>query len=326
MKKMEIKERIEMKKGYPVIAFPEYLLHLNGVERIGYFVEGNLWMPFVVRKKLFLKWIQLYCEVYNATSAEEEKAFLNNSINLAKEKLGVSHVVSVNTALFRSHPDGADYCKWGSYKVDLSKTEEELFSGLHSKHRNVIRKAEQEGTQVFHGKEYAEDVVALMNDTYGRQGSKYTFGKIYINNINKLGDHADWWVVKDKEGNPQGSAVFLWNEGASCYYMHGGSASHTSTGAMNYLIWKAMLTMKERGVKCFDFVGARLTTTPGSKLEGIQRFKSRFGSTLDQGYMFRYVCSKSYYCIFQIIFWLFGKIYHVRTTDIIQEEREKGNC
>ena len=230
---MEIVDRIEMKDGYPIIAFPEYLLNLNGVDRVGYFVEGNLWMPFVIRKKLFLKWVQLYCEVYNAKTPEEEKAFLNKCMDLAKKKLAISHVVSVNTALFMSYPEGADFCKWGSYKVNLEKTEEVLFSGLHSKHRNVIRKAEQEGTQVFYGKEYAEEAVSLMNDTYGRQGSKYRFGVQYIKNIDELGENADWWVVKDKNGIPQGSAVFLWNRGSSCYYMHGGSAAHTTTGAMN---------------------------------------------------------------------------------------------
>lgn len=322
---MEIKESIDVVEGMPVLAFPSYLNSLNGVERIGYFVEGKACLPFVVRKKHFLKWVELYCPVVGIDTPQEEKIFLNESIKVAKESLDVSHIISTNTVVFSYYPDDAEYCKWGSYIVDLTQDEEVLFKSLHSKHRNVIRKAESNGLITCSGKEFALDVIALMNETSARQGSKYAFDNSFVDKLNQLGDNVDWWIVKDSEGNIHGSAIFLWSKGSSCYYLHGGSSSHTSSGAMNYLIWKAMLSMKARGVIDFDFVGARLTTVPGSKLEGIQRFKSRFGSVMKVGYMFRVICNPPKYALHRFVLFVFKKLNHIKSKDTITEERLKGN-
>ena len=180
---MEIKDQIKIKEGMSVLAYPEYLNSLNGVERFGYFVDGNISLPFVVRKKLFLKWIQLHSPIVGTISIEDEKQFLNDCINTAKNQLSVSHIESTNTVLFNCYPDNSLFCKWGSYIVDLKKSEEDLFKSLHSKHRNVIRKAESNGLIVLHGKEYAKEVVALMNDTTARQGGSYRFGDNYINKL-----------------------------------------------------------------------------------------------------------------------------------------------
>ena len=95
--------------------------------------------------------------------------------------------------------------------------------------------------------------------------------------------------------------------------------------ALDFKLLKSMLTMKERGVTCFDFMGARLTTEPGSKLEGIQRFKSRFGSSLEEGYMFRFIVNKRRYWIYKNALKLFYWRYGGEFKDIIEVERAKGN-
>ena len=56
---------------------------------------------------------------------------------------------------------------------------------------------------------------------------------------------------------------------------------------MNLLHWEAIKYFKEKGIKRYDFVGARISPEKGSKLEGIQRFKSRFGPTLKRGYLWK---------------------------------------
>ena len=322
---IKIVDQIKWKDSYSVLAKTEYLRSSANVVKYGYFVDDELVLPFVIKKKSIFSWMQLVTEVMGADDGNSADNFLEECIKLGGNIFGISHVVTVNTALFKNYPQGSVYCKWGSYKVDLSLTEEELFSNLHSKHRNVIRKAESLGSKVDCGREYANDAVALMNDTYNRQAGKHGIDSTFVNRMTKLGKNVDWWVVKDSEGNLQGSAIFVWSTGASCYYMHGGSSAHTSPGAMNYLIWKAMLEMKRRGVKIFDFVGARLTTEPGSKLEGIQRFKSRFGSTLNDGYMFRYVYRPFKYWLYTQAMKTYAHIHHEHYSDIIMEERKKGN-
>ena len=85
--------------------------------------------------------------------------------------------------------------------------------------------------------------------------------------------------------------------------------------------------MKERGVMKYDFVGARVNPEPGSKLEGIQRFKSRFGGEMKVGYMWRYVNRPIRYKLYSLLLNMYMKyVRHDNTfSDIIKEERSKGN-
>lgn len=314
-------------KLLPVIGKKEYLKSFAGVYTCGYVVDDKLVLPFVVRKRLFFKWVELVCPLINCHSTEKENEFLNRAIKLLEKEYGISHVLTTNTVLFQSYPEDSLFCKFGTYKVDLSFTEDELFAKVHSKHRNVIRKAEKDGITVHYGKEYARDVIQLMNDTYGRQGKVSNLSDEFIESLNKLGNDVSYWVAKDADGVLQGSAIFLWSTDNSCYYLHGGSAPQTKPGAMNLLIWKAMLYMKEQGVKYFDFVGARVTTEPGSKLEGIQRFKSRFGADMEIGYMWRLVVSPLKYNLYRFILLSYMRLVKgdKSSFDTIAEERAKGN-
>ena len=323
MKSVEEIKDIEL---YPVIAQKEYLQSFNGVARTGYFVEGDCFLPFVIRKKSIFRWIQLDNVVYGCNSEKETKDFLDKVVEYVKHNMLVSHMVSTNTAIFESYPSSSIYCKFGTYIADLSQTEEELFQNIHSKHRNVIRKAQSDGIVIEHGQDKAVDAINLINDTFSRQHKVSGSGLSMIKKMEPLGEKADYWIARDSDGYLQGSAVLLWNKGNSCYYMHGGSASHTKSGSMNLLMWEAMKCMKKRDVKLFDFVGARLTTEPGSKLEGIQRFKSRFGATMKEGYMFRVVTNKPFYILYQLAFNLVFFVLTRKTpNDVIKEERKKGN-
>jgi lipid II:glycine glycyltransferase (peptidoglycan interpeptide bridge formation enzyme) len=48
-------------------------------------------------------------------------------------------------------------------------------------------------------------------------------------------------------------------------------------GSSNLLQWEIIKKLKSLGVREYDFVGGRVEVPKGSKLEGIQRFKQRFG-------------------------------------------------
>lgn len=323
---MNVVKKINGIEKYPVLYSPAYLQSHNGVCDYGYFVENGIVLPFSVRKKTIFKWIQLDSDFFGDISKEAKTQFLDEMVRYVKANMKVSHILSTNTAIFDVHPTDSLYCKFGTYLVDLSQNEEDLFKNLHSKHRNVVRKAQTDGISVEHGQDQASNAVKLMKDTFDRQNKVSSFGPSLIRQMEPLGDMVDYWVAKDSEGNLQGSAILLWNKGNSCYYMHGGSVAHTKPGAMNLLMWEAMKCMKERGVKWFDFVGARITTESGSKLEGIQRFKSRFGATMKIGYMFRIVVNKPYYWLYNLavnVAYLF--LVHKMPTDMIKEERGKGN-
>ena len=323
---MDIVKEIEGIEKYPVLFSPAFLQSHNGVCDYGYFIENNIVLPYTIRKKSMFKWIQLDSDFCREINKTEKKQFLDNMVEYVKKNIKVSHILTTNTAIFDVYPTDSFYCKFGTYLVNLTQSEDDLFKGLHSKHRNVVRKAQTDGIIVEHGPEQASNAIMLMQDTFDRQNKVSGLGLALIKQMEPLGDMVDYWVAKDSEGNLQGSAILLWNKGNTCYYMHGGSAAHTKPGAMNLLMWESMKCMKERGVKWFDFVGARVTTEAGSKLEGIQRFKSRFGATMKVGYMFRVVINKPYYMLYKLaVNGVFLALTRTIPRDIIREERLKGN-
>lgn len=323
---IQIQKHLPNPQLYPVVASEEYLSTVNGVVQKGYFTEGEKILPFVLRKRACFKWIQLDCIPYGCKTPEEEQQFLDNVVKYIRANMAVCYITTTNTAIFNTHPTDAYYCKFGTYEVDLTLTEDELFANLHSKHRNVVKKAQTLGLIVEHGYQCAEAAIEIMMETFGRQNKISGISYGLIEKMKPLGEYADYWIVKTPEGEVQGSAIFYWSPGQTCYYMHGGSAAHTSAGAMNLLMWEAMKEMKARGVRIFDFVGARVTTESGSKLEGIQRFKSRFGATMRVGYLFRVVTKKFEYFVYDSLIKLYFLLKeHKIPVDGITEERKKGN-
>lgn len=323
---IEVKKQIDKVENYSIYASPAFLKGHSKVVEYGYIVEDDIVLPYFIRKSAWFKTMSFPVEILGEKDVDKQKSFLNRLPAFIKQNFDVVKVVTENTAVFSTYPDASLHCKFGSYIIDLEKSEDELFSSVHSKHRNVIRKAQKDGILIKHGKDYQKQVIELMNDTFSRQGLSATMDENYLKCLDELSEQVEYWISEDSNGNIQGSAIFLWNKGNSCYYLHGGSAPRTATGAMNLLIWEAMLYMKEKGVRFFDFVGARVSPEPGSKLEGIQRFKERFGSTLKVGHAFSLVINKNKDWLINIMVSVKYKIRGERLPKgIIKEEIEKGN-
>lgn len=323
---MEIVKKIDNIVKYSIYANPSFLSSFKDQIDIGYLVENKVILPFVIIKNKFLKTLYFPVEILGENDLEKQQEFIDKIPVFAKKHFKVTLIRTGNTAVFDCYPQNAKYCAFGSYIIDLSQSEEQLFSALHSKHRNVIRKAQKDGVLIKHGKEYQKDVINLMKETYARQGLSRSMDDNFLSRINHLGENVSYWISLDAQGVLQGSAIFLWNKNNSCYYLHGGSAQHTATGAMNLLIWEAMVYMKREGVRFFDFVGARVNPEPGSKLEGIQRFKERFGSTLKVGYAFELIINKPQYELYKFLLKIKCFIKRTKyTKSIVEQEIERGN-
>lgn len=304
----------------PAISLPA-ILKFQG-DDYGYFVIDNMMvLPFIIHIRLGVKTVELRSSIINCKSLKEEINFIDQLITFIKENKYCDILKCSNTAIFNHVPKKSVYSKFGTYIVDLTLTEEDLFKNVHSKHRNVIRKAEKDGIIVEESVSFYHDCVLLIQSTLERQNmivpkkSSYDF-------LLSLGEYAEYWIAKDCEGNIQGCAVLLWTPNSNCYYLYGGSAPDAHNGAMNLLIWRAMLSMKEKGVIFFDFVGARLRPLPGSKQEGIQRFKSRFGGTMRTGYIFKLPINiiKYYFLNLSLRIYYFLKYRHVYPGDMIEQE------
>lgn len=323
--KMKILKQIDNNK-MSVLGYENYISQIDGVVSYGYVCSDDLTLPYMVKKRGFFKFVQLPSKIEGGNGDNTGKRqFIEDAVKELCRRENPDAILTLNTAICSVHPEKAEYCKFGSYIIDLQKTEDEIFAEIHSKHRNVIRKAEKDGLTVHSGVQYADVCYEQIIDTYKRQ-NRVSYTKEHFEKLKKLGENVDFWVVKNGD-DIQGCAVLLWSKGFSSFYLHGGSCSHPHGGAMNLLHWEAIKKMKERGVLKYDFVGARVNPEPGSKLEGIQRFKSRFGGEMKVGYMWRYVNRPLRYKLYMLMFNLYLKyVKHDNTfSDIIKEERAKGN-
>ena len=135
----------EFKHLLPVIALPEYFYSLD-ISDFGYFFEAGYILPFYIKKRVIFKFMTFTSGVLGFSESIPENIFLENLILYIKKKLDIDFItIPHTTALFNSYPQNAFTCNFGTYIIDLSLPENELFVNLHSKHRNVIKKAERDG-------------------------------------------------------------------------------------------------------------------------------------------------------------------------------------
>lgn len=310
----------------PIYASPCYLQTVGSEYGwVGGYLNGELHVviPYVIRKKLIFKFATFQTAtipISEHVSVDEEREFLNGCVTRLGE-IGVDFCAQPPThAIFRVYPDKAIAAPFGSYIVNLLRSEDELWSGIHSKHRNVILNARKKGVEIrFGANQELPLVYEILEKTMLRSNMAFVSRASFESMITSLGESVEV-VIAYCDGTPMGCAVFPFGQHGA-YYQYGGSIDSPVLGSMNLLHWEAMKYFKLKGVKVYDFVGARIKPEPGSKLEGIQRFKSRFGATMNTGYLWKKPLSYKYY----LYDFLIKLKTHGRGDIIDQESFEKHN-
>ena len=276
-----------------------------------------------VRKELFLKAALLECEpyLYNSEICEDEKSFLDEAMRTLK-KTGVQWTITTNTARFQAYPNRARTILSGNHIIDLSLSEEELWARVHSKHRNSIRRGEKaEMLLDIGGVELVERYTPLANETYARSGQSETPASYYRAVIEGL-DGQSLIMLLSKEGELQAGGMFLYSD-AAAYYLHGASIGRPEPGSTNFLLWRTIMLMKEKGVKEFSFVGYHVGAEEGSKLDGIQKFKERFGGRLESCYSFKFIQSRAFYGLYCLAMRIRSKKPFKKYQDAIDEQLDR---
>jgi hypothetical protein len=173
--------------------------------------------------------------------------------------------------------------EYGSHILNLLKSEEELWRGVHGKHRNVIRKAERDSIIV----EESEDVKAyhtLSAETYKRSNGRGPSYKGLQAAYDCLGPTGMCRLFTIKKDGNLISGAFMLVFGSRVTYWHGATCESPPTGASNLLQWEMIKKFKSEGYEWYDFGGASLNTDPESKSRGINRFKEQFGGSLEKFY------------------------------------------
>lgn len=167
---------------------------------------------------------------------------------------------------------------FGTYALDLTQSEADLWQGVHGKHRNMIRRAEREGVVV----ENRLDLTLfhdLLLQTYGRGGKTPGYSLAYLESLQRhLGENL---VMAGAYKAGELMAGLLVPFGCQRgYYLHGATRPGGTPGASNLLHWQVMRQLRHKGVGVYDLGGARLQTDD-PRLRGIFQFKQRFGGVYE---------------------------------------------
>jgi len=156
-----------------------------------------------------------------------------------------------------------------TYVIDLTQTEEELWSALRENIRRESRKARKQLTV-----ETTSDVEAcikLIGKTYARQGNPNPFDSPPMRRLDEAcarRNRREILVARDESGALHAALYLVWDSKVTYYLAGGADPELRTSGAHSLLLWEAIIRSKARSVE-FDMTG--------SMVESIERFFRAFG-------------------------------------------------
>jgi hypothetical protein len=158
--------------------------------------------------------------------------------------------------------------------LNLEKSEEDLWSNIHQKTRNQIRKAQKSGVQIIKdGSVYLAEYYEMVKETLGSEGVSVLPLRFYEEVLNVLEPKkmAKLFIATHK-GKAISGAIFLFYKD-TVYYWHGASfREYLSVSPNNLIQWELIKHSQQEGYKKYD-----LLSIEPDRLPGIANFKMRFG-------------------------------------------------
>lgn len=180
--------------------------------------------------------------------------------------------------------------------INLDQTTEEVWKNeIHTKNRNVIRKAEKCGCTFvvdddFH---YLEDFERLYYQTMDKlsASSFYYFPESYYDNLRKGVTNSFLGCVKDAEGQVISAAIFMYSDNYGHYHLSGSDKQKLALSPNNLMLWGAACELQRRGVKLFHLGGG----TNGDENNPLYLFKRRFSRETCQFHLGKLIFNQEAY-------------------------------
>lgn len=171
--------------------------------------------------------------------------------------------------------------------IDLGKTvsmdltsEEVIWKNIHSKNRNMIRKAEKNGIVIKHGQglKLFDDFIKIYNATMDKDNAEpyYYFKPEFYKSIHEdLKDNYEmFWAEYD--GKIIAMSIMIFANGRLNYHLSGSDLQYRNLAPSNLLLYKAAMWGMEKGMKTFHLGGG-----VGSKEDNLYKFKIAFNRFSD---------------------------------------------
>ena len=157
--------------------------------------------------------------------------------------------------------------------MDLSKGDEELFAAMRKKTRQYIHKAERAGVVT----EESRDIDRFMRvlSAVGQRDRFAIRSREYFETLlSVFGDRA--LLMFARLGDQDAGAMLLVRIADRAWELYGGwSGAHAEARPFYLLKWRAMLRMRQLGVRRYDMYG--LADSADDPLAGVENFKLGYG-------------------------------------------------
>lgn len=187
------------------------------------------------------------------------------------------HPVLANSVMMKDVSEVIDLGK--TIALDLSSPDV-IWENMTSKNRNMIRKAEKNGVEIFHGRDIAlfKDFICIYNATMDKDNAAdyYYFNDDFYRSIHEdLYDNYElFYAIYD--GKIIAMSIILFANDQMHYHLSGSMIEYRNMAPTNLLLYKAALWGCERGFKTFHLGGG-----VGSGEDNLYRFKSAFNRNSD---------------------------------------------
>ncbi len=181
--------------------------------------------------------------------------------------------------------------------IDLSLSEEDIWMNeIHTKNRNVIKKAIKNGLQfiVDENYNYYDQFIELYNSTMDKlQADKfYYFPPLYYNQLKNNIKNSFLGIVK-KEDEILSAAIFFYSGPYGHYHLSGSNKKYLSFSPNNLMLYEAAKELKQRGVLLFHLGGG----ISSDENDSLFCFKSRFSKSTYQFALGKLIFKPTHYNI-----------------------------
>lgn len=246
----------------------------------GYFYQWIEWMDgpvfltndnekIVSSINLYLSWIENY------SIAHKQILFATGHFARQSKYANSSEIESI----FRQNEYNCG--KWGTYLTDLTKTDDEIWNGIHKSARTKIRKCARYDLQFEKIKDYENYILNIYNPSREKRlHDKLTvdppFSRKIFNESNENG--YSYWVARSKDRIIYANiGLYIYDnvatQMASIITM---DALEKKIPAQDFIHWELLKYAKNQGCHIYDVAGVN-PHPANQKEEGIREFKKKWG-------------------------------------------------
>ena len=269
----------------------------------GWFVSDNFILPFIIYKKGIFKRLVFTTETIQRidSTIKEEKHFLNDVVKYIKTNNICDFIHKPQpSAIFRTYPDNADAFRWGTFKIDIEISFDNMLKKVSKSQRNYVRKAIKNDVKIIKSDNF-DKIYSFCNETLSRQKIPLLICREEFQKQYDTFHPKNMLMFKALHENEiQGSLVVFFDKKLA-FAEYAGSSLNPKHGSLKLLHLTAMQYLaEEHNIESYDFIGAIPDIKEGCKEAGIQKFKKEFGAELKEGYQFSIIINPFKYFIFDL--------------------------